>query len=1142
MLQSLLLVGWGLDAHAQKSGPSRDSSDPYPLNQTPHGFIESKGQWEALDNEDAASINYVLQRDGMSLWLLENRIAYQFIQYVYPDGYSALLSEVPSAERDLKLMELSAQIRTETYRVDLELIGAQTDGPVIATGRHRDHLNYYNRGVTMVSHFDTITYKNVYPGIDWRIFCSENSVKHEFVLAVGADASSIKMRYKHHSALDVQESGDLQVISPKGAIVEERPVSYQDQKVIMTQFKVDGDTVRFILDDYDRTRPLCIDPTLIWSTYYGGSGEDPGLAISTDQNGNVYMAGQAYFSSSLASGGHQNVSGGSQDLFLVKFNAAGDREWASYYGGSGYESNPGTATDMDGNIYLSGGTQSATMIADGGFITLFDGPSDAFLVKFAPDGQRIWSTYYGGESGEWGTSCKTTPSGDVFLTGYTGSETGMAYQGFQTAHGGGDYDAFLVRFSGNGDRIWATYYGGEEDEWGWDVAYGPNDEFFLVGWTESTSGISSSGHQALYGGGTYDCFVVKFNADGSRHWGTYLGGSDRDQATSCDVDSQGNLFLTGGTRSQGYFGLNGFQNSNSGGLYDAFLVKLNSSGSPQWMTFYGGLAYDWGSSCHVDQQDNVFLCGGTESTSGISYFGHQLYLVGEEDAFLTKFGNNGSRLWSTYFGGPGSDGAGACAVDLDGFAYITGSTNSLSSIGFNGFMMEYVGGDNDAFLTKFDGCASVGFLEETVCDSIVVGGTTFSTTGDHQAFLLNSIGCDSIVHISLTVNTTQSNASVEACQEFTWGVNGQTYDQDGVYQHIFQNVIGCDSIHILELTIHEPSFNSIEMVGCDSVILPDGGVYYHSGMYQATLQNSVGCDSIIQVATVVHHSMTQVETEAACDSLVWNGQTLTATGHYEAFYQTSNGCDSIVALDLTLHETTGAVAITECKVFVWNGQVYTESGIYSQTHPNALGCDSTTTLNLVITQSVLTSDPLDQTASIGSDVWFAVASGLTFPTFQWQKDEGSGFSDLMNGGQFAGVDAMTLGVSIVVVGNNGLEFRCIATSEACTDTSEVATLTVLGEIGIEESDELWGEVYPNPTTGDVRININRAFVNGEIVLIDPLGKHVTSIVLNGSSQAILSMVGLESGIYVLGIRDVNGIPIGQTHYVKVLKIGATSSQ
>lgn len=389
--------------------------------------------------------------------------------------------------------------------------------------------------------------------------------------------------------------------------------------------------------------------TRLWGTYYGGPSDEMTffggkIGIATDAFGNVYLAGLTSSTSGIASGGFQNTIGGTMNAYLVKFDASGNRVWATYYGGTnGYGYN--VATDVWGNVYLAGTTGSSSDVALGGFQNTIGGISDAFLVKFDSAGNRIWATYYGGANVDEGYSVATDASGNVFLGGYTSSTSGIASGGFQNTYGGGSNDAFLVKFDSAGARLWATYYGGSGDEmmlFAGDigVATDVSGNTYLTGLTTSTANMASGGFQNTYGGGSSDAFLVKFDDAGTRLWATYYGGNGNDRGYSVATNTSGSSFLAGRTDSPGNIASGGFQNT-FGGSNDPFLAKFDAAGNRLCATYYGGVGEDNSNSAATDLFGNVYLAGGTENTSGIASGGFQnFYGGGTFDAMLVKFNSS----------------------------------------------------------------------------------------------------------------------------------------------------------------------------------------------------------------------------------------------------------------------------------------------------------------------------------------------------------------------------------------------------------------------------------------------------------------------------------------------------------------------
>ncbi len=445
----------------------------------------------------------------------------------------------------------------------------------------------------------------------------------------------------------------------------------------------------------------------LWATYYGGSADDDAYSVTTDSFQNVYLSGQTPATTGIASGGFQNIFGGGQyDAFLVKFDAVGNRLWATYYGGPSVEAGRCVATDTSGNVYLAGETFSTSGIASGGFQNTYSGGSsfgDVFLVKFDSLGNRLWATYYGGVGDDKAFGITTDSSGNVYIAGETEGGSSIASGGFQNSYGGGR-DAFLVKFSPNGNRLWATYYGGGAFDRGFSVATDIFDNVYLSGMTQSTSGIASGGFQNANAGGTWDAFLVKFNSSGNRLWATYYGGAGDDRGISVATFSTGNVYLAGQTNSASGISSVGFQNNFGGGLSDAYLVKFDSSGSRIWATYYGGIEPEEMGRVVTDVSGNVLIGGDTYSTTGISFDGFQNNLVVMENQFVVRFDENCVRLCATYYG-QSHDEEGSIAVDGLGNVYLSGITQSATGISSGGFQNTFGGGNNDAYLVKFTSCA-----------------------------------------------------------------------------------------------------------------------------------------------------------------------------------------------------------------------------------------------------------------------------------------------------------------------------------------------------------------------------------------------------------------------------------------------------
>lgn len=678
----------------------------------PSGFEENLGQVRNTVGDAAPFVRYRLVQGNTSIFLLNNGIAFQFSRIHYPNGWSqSVRDNYREPSKGYELNNLMEEVRTETFRMDMQLKGANPS-PVISTkGRSLDFTNYYSHNVFDLHTYTTVTYHDVYPGIDWVVYTNEGGLKYDFVVHPGADPGMINLQFTDHEELRLASDGSLVHGNSLGRFIEKAPISYQGDKKVPTHFVLNGTSLTFWLADYDPSITLVIDPARIWGSYYGGAEYTNGYACSTDSIGNVYLAGGTTSTAAIASNGHQSYFGGDFDAFLVKFNSNGSRLWGTYYGGEGFDFGFSCPTDGYGNVFLSGGTSSSTNMASGGYQNTIGGNGDAFLVKFDSSGNRLWGSYIGGANWDYGYSSSTDSYGNVYLAGTTMSTYGIVSGGHQSTHGGNE-DSFLVKFGPNGDYLWGTYYGGASGDRGYTCSTDGNGNVYLAGSTGSISAIANGGHQSTFGGNG-DAFLVKFDSLGNHVWSTYYGGEDYDSGRTCSSDASGNVYLAGWTQSNSGIASGGHQNSYGGGDYNTFLVKFDSNGNRLWGTYYGGGPQIDNNSCTTDASGNVYLAGTTNSENTIASDGFQnIYGGGEYDAFIVKFDSIGNRLWGTYYGGSDDDAGSDCATDFYGNVFLSGFTRSTTAIASGGHQNTFGGGNRDGFLVKFDGGIDVG-IEET---------------------------------------------------------------------------------------------------------------------------------------------------------------------------------------------------------------------------------------------------------------------------------------------------------------------------------------------------------------------------------------------------------------------------------------------
>ena len=709
----LIILAVVLNISEGQNSPKCTGADVSSKNQAPLSFIENRGEVTDQYRHARPDILFsVKATQGLNIFIGKGIIHYQFNK----TNSTGLVAQNKNTTDSLSTIsgnhrKYAASTTYAMSRVDVELVGANSKAELLPDGKLDYYENYFTEntgehGATVFA-YNRISYKNIYPNIDWVLYMKNGQLEYEFVIHEGGKASDIKLKYEGTTDLRINDvDGSLTATTRQGTITEQAPKSYQpDGRPVNSNFKLNGNILTYETGFYEND--LVIDPALIWATYYGGSAFDAGGGLTTDKFGNVFIAGTTSSISGIATSGayDDTLNGSMQDAYLAKFNSAGQRLWATYYGGSSDNSGEAAMADDSGNVYITGYTLSSSGIATpGSFQDTITVPISAsvFLVKFNSSGIRLWGTYYG-TSGS-GDAIATDKSGNVYLLGGT-SSGGMATGGaYQTSCIG--YDAFLVKFTSAGARLWATYFGYGATTDGYGVATDSSGNVYITGCTQSSSGIATSGAFQSSPGGGNDAYLAKFNSVGVIQWATYYGGSGADNSYGVSTDKSGNVYMTGYTSSTTGIATPGaYQTNYGGGNFDAFLAKFDGTGARLWATYYGGNSIDWATAVATDDSGNVFLTGYTYSPNGIATTGaYQTSIGGGEDAFLAQFNAVGSMPWATYYGGTNTDNGGVVAMDGSGNVYFTGGTKSSSGIATPGAFQTSYGGNGDNFLAKFAIC------------------------------------------------------------------------------------------------------------------------------------------------------------------------------------------------------------------------------------------------------------------------------------------------------------------------------------------------------------------------------------------------------------------------------------------------------
>jgi hypothetical protein len=537
--------------------------------------------------------------------------------------------------------------------------------------------------------YSRILYRGLYAGVDVTYGGSGRRLKSEFTVAPGADPSQILLEYEGADRVTIDANGDLLVTAGPVELREEAPAIYQ--KSAEGRVRVEGryrlaglHTVGFEIAAYDASKPLVIDPVIAYCTYLGGSSIGAVTSLAVDGSGNLYVAGWTEALNFPIVGALQAVNRGGVDAFVVKLNAAGTALiYATYIGGRGDDRAAGIAVDSLGQVYVTGSTASVDFPLAAAIRTTLGGGRDAFALKLNATGNALlYSTYLGGSNYDAGTAIAVDASGNAYIAGDTMSADFPVSNAAQGTFGG-QVDAFVTKLTSAGALSFNTFVGGAGAEHSGGIAVDANGNSYLAGGTFSTNFPVATPIQPANRGGQ-DAFVTKINAAGSVFvYSTYLGGSGGsagapEQANAIALDASGNVYIAGVTNSTNFPVTSGSFQASYNGFQDAFVTKINATGSALvYSSYLGGTGFDWANGIAVDASGNAYVAGFTSSFDFVTVSGVQAGFNGLYDAFISTINAAGSALtFSTYYGGTGADTANAIALDSGGGIYTGGQTSS----------------------------------------------------------------------------------------------------------------------------------------------------------------------------------------------------------------------------------------------------------------------------------------------------------------------------------------------------------------------------------------------------------------------------------------------------------------------------------
>ncbi|MGV3724732.1 MAG: SBBP repeat-containing protein, partial [Actinomycetota bacterium] len=467
-------------------------------------------------------------------------------------------AQAAGRKRQARRIEASG-VRGTGAAVTMRFVGARAKTAPRAERRLPGRVNYLigqdrTRWTTNIPTFAEVRSTGIYDGVDVAYYGNGRQLEYDLIVKPGADPSVIKVALTGADQLSIDPAGDLLMETAAGVVRQDRPVAYQEvdgtRRPVGVRYALNERVLGFVVEEYDRSRPLLIDPLINYGSYLGGSGDDLGASVGVDAAGNAYVTGSTESANFPTLSALDTTLTGTRDVFVSKLNAAGTALlYSTYVGGDGVDSAQGLAVSSTGTVTVTGDTTSANFPTPGGVQTTYGGAGDAFIFRLDESGGGVFSTYLGGSDSDLGNGVAVDGDGNIYVAGTTGSAN---LPGAVNAFGGFS-DAFVTKLNAAGSAIvYSRFVGGGDFDAGFGIAVDDvSDEAVVVGDTFSTNfPLQGALQNAIRGVGGSDAFVSRLNAAGSAlAFSTYFGGNDFDSARAVAVDGAGAVYFTGTTYS-----------------------------------------------------------------------------------------------------------------------------------------------------------------------------------------------------------------------------------------------------------------------------------------------------------------------------------------------------------------------------------------------------------------------------------------------------------------------------------------------------------------------------------------------------------------------------------------------------------------
>jgi uncharacterized repeat protein (TIGR01451 family) len=757
---------------AQSARGKTNSSLPPVVSQQPddiHRLARAYGHFplafEANQGQTDNSVQFLARGPGFTLFLrpgeavlsLRARQSDRKSEYSHQDQAGNLRNPAGWQPASVQASALS-----------LKLIGANLSAKAAGAEPLQGHSNYLFGNDSAKWHvhvpaYSKVRYQDVYPGIDLVYYGNnDGQLEHDFIVAPGADPSAIVIALTSDQQVIPDADHGLKIQTTAGDLRLRRPTVYQDEggkrKTIAAEYTLVGkNEVRFRINDYDKTRPLVIDPVLSHTSVIGGNDEDAVTGIAVDKYGEVFVTG---FTASLNfplknpfQSSWTPVNPSSTAGFVAKINAAGTALLYSTYLGGPLTVVTSITLHSSGRAYIAGSTGPGFPLKNAYQSTFGGDMSDAFVAILSANGESLdYSTYLGGAKTDYVNALARDAAGNLYVTGRTDG-------GFPALHSmqpSGTPGVFVAKLNSSGVLQYSTLYGNDAGA-ATSIAVDSSGAAYIAGYSNKQNLPITAGAYRSTCPIPSCAFVAKINPSGaSLGYSTYLG-TNNAGAYGIVLDSDNNAYI-GGTTSSGFpVSSTAFQKTFGGGFTDAFVSKLNPTGTALiWSTYLGGNGDDYLYGLALDSNRTVYASGDSCSSNFPLKAQIQNWVATTSDRpcqlFVTTLSGSLSSIqyYSTYLGsGTFSNQENIVAVDQKFNVYLAGydTGNIKATKGALSSGTATPGADFDVFVSKLDIVADLALALSASPSPVPSGANltyTITVTNKGPDFATNVLVTDSV--------------------------------------------------------------------------------------------------------------------------------------------------------------------------------------------------------------------------------------------------------------------------------------------------------------------------------------------------------------------------------------------------------------